>query len=290
VSANLGALAGPVLLFGGNYSNRHATAALIAEAARLDIPASNTICTGDIVAYCAEPQATVALMRDWGVAVVMGNCEESLAAGAADCGCGFAEGTMCSALSDAWYRYSLAHLDRESAEWMGTLPRSIRFTAGGRRFLCIHGGVDVINRFVFASQADAIAAELDLAGVDCVIAGHCGIPFTVRLDDRVWHNAGAIGMPANDGTPSTWYSLLTPTADGVRLEHRPLAYEHAAAAAAMRAAGLPEGYARGLETGLWPSEDALPAAERAQRGRAITPGACAWSSPRRSAAPLPAPA
>jgi predicted phosphodiesterase len=278
VSLDLGRLDGPVLLFGGNYSNRHATEALIAEAKRLGIPPSNVICTGDVVAYCAEPQATVALMRDWGIAVVMGNCEESLAAGAADCGCGFEAGTMCSALSDAWYRYSLAHLDRDAADWMGTLPRGIRFTSGGRHFLCIHGGVQVINRFVFASQSEAIAEELTHADADCVIAGHCGIPFTARLGDRVWHNAGAIGMPANDSTPRTWYSLLTPTGDGLRLEHRPLTYDHAAAAAAMRTAGLPEGYARGLETGLWPSEDVLPSAERSQRNQPIKRDSCNWAA------------
>jgi predicted phosphodiesterase len=278
VSLDLGRLDGPVLLFGGNYSNRQATEALIAETRRLRIPPSNVICTGDVVAYCAEPQATVALMRDWGVAAVMGNCEESLAAGAADCGCGFEAGTMCSTLSDAWYRYSLAHLDRDAADWMGMLPRSIRFSAGGRRFLCIHGGVQVINRFVFASQGETIAEELDHADADCVIAGHCGIPFTARLRDRVWHNAGAIGMPANDGTPRTWYSVLTPTGDGLRLEHRPLSYDHASAAAAMRTTGLPEGYARGLETGLWPSEDVLPAAERNQRDHPIKRDPCNWAS------------
>jgi diadenosine tetraphosphatase ApaH/serine/threonine PP2A family protein phosphatase len=288
VSADLGALDGPLLLFGGNYSNRQATEALIAEAARLGIAPDHVICTGDVVAYCAEPQATVDLMRAWGAAVVMGNCEESLAAGAADCGCGFAEGTMCSALSGAWYRYSLAHLDREAAEWMGTLPRAIRFSMAGWRFLCVHGGVRTINRFVFASQTETIAEELGFADADAVVAGHCGVPFTARVGDRVWHNAGALGMPTNDGTPRVWYSLLTHSGDGLRIERRPLAYDHAAAAAAMRKAGLPEGYARGLETGLWPSEDVLPAAERARRGQPIMPDGCAWSSPRRRAAPAPA--
>lgn len=260
-----------MLLFGGNYSNLQATEALIAEARRRGVPASNVVCTGDVVAYCADPRATVERMRAWGVAVVMGNCEESLAAGAADCGCGFAEGTMCSALSDAWYRYSLARLDRGSAEWMGGLPRAIRFTLAERRFLCIHGGVSLINRFVFESQRDTIAAELALTDADCVVGGHCGMPFTARVGDRLWHNPGALGMPANDGTPRVWYSLLTPSAHGIRIEHRPLAYDHDAAAEAMRAAKLPEGYASGLETGLWPSEDVLPPAERARRGVPIAP-------------------
>jgi predicted phosphodiesterase len=281
---DLGRLDGPILLLGGNYSNLQATEALIAAAARRGIPPDRIICTGDVVAYCADPQATVDRMRDWGAHVVMGNCEESLAAGAEDCGCGFEDGTACSVLSDAWYRYSVANLTRDAAEWMGTFPRSIRFTAKDRRFLCIHGGTRVINRFVFESQADVIAEELASAEADCVVGGHCGIPFTRRVGDLVWHNPGALGMPANDGTPRVWFSLLLPTADGLRLEHHPLSYDHASAAAAMHAAGLPEGYARGLETGLWPSEDVLPATEWTRRGQPIAATSIPWTLRQRSAA------
>jgi hypothetical protein len=71
-------------------------------------------------------------------------------------------------------------------------------------------------------------------------------------------------MPAHDGTARVWFSLLTPRPGGIRIEHRALAYDHAAAARAMRAAGLAEGYAAALETGLWPSEDVLPPDERAR--------------------------
>jgi len=83
---DLGELSGPVLVFGGPYSNLEAARAIRAEAARLGVPPARTICTGDVVAYCADPGATVALVRDWGIAVVMGNVEESLGAGAGDCG------------------------------------------------------------------------------------------------------------------------------------------------------------------------------------------------------------
>src|SRR5262249_49677416 len=67
---DLGVLDGPVLVFGGPYSNLEAAQAIRAEAARLGIPRERTICTGDIVAYCADPGATVALIRDWGIPVV----------------------------------------------------------------------------------------------------------------------------------------------------------------------------------------------------------------------------
>ena len=66
---------GPFLVFGGCYSNLEATLALRAEAQRLGIPPRLIVCTGDVVAYCADAEATVAAVRAWGVHVVMGNCE-----------------------------------------------------------------------------------------------------------------------------------------------------------------------------------------------------------------------
>ena len=79
----------PVLVFGGCYSNVQATQALLAEARRLGVPPRRMICTGDVIAYGANPRETLALIREAGIATVMGNCEESLAADAGDCGCGF---------------------------------------------------------------------------------------------------------------------------------------------------------------------------------------------------------
>jgi len=55
-----------------------------------------------------------------------------------------------------------------------------------------------------------------------------------------------------------------------------LDYDHAAAAAAMRMAGLPEGYAAALGSGIWPSCDVLPPAERARRGAKLMPEGLVW--------------
>src|SRR5215207_10819963 len=90
---------GPVLLFGGPYSNLEATRAVLAEAGRRQIPPERIICTGDVVAYGADARATVELVRASGICVLMGNCEEALSMGAADCGCGFAPGSACEWLS-----------------------------------------------------------------------------------------------------------------------------------------------------------------------------------------------
>lgn len=281
---DIGILDGPVLVFGGPYGNLEATRALRDAAQRLDIPAERVICTGDVVAYGADPQAVVDLVRGWGCAVVMGNCEESLAADAADCGCNFTEGSTCAALSAQWFEATRRDLDADAKHWMGALPRAINFTLGGRRLTAVHGGASQINKWVFASTpaADKLA-EIALTGSDGVVGGHCGLPFTEIIatpdapEGRLWHNSGALGLPANDGTPQVWFSVLTPTRDGIAIMHRPLDYDHAAAAAKMRTRGYPPEYADSLGTGLWPSCDILPPAERAVRGRAVSPVGTAWA-------------
>ena len=188
---------GPALLFGGPYSNLHATCALLDEAARLGIPPARIVCTGDVVAYGADPAATLDLVIASGIAVVRGNCEESLAGGGADCGCGFAAGTECDLLSRGWFAHADTQVAPAHRRWMAALPPRIDLQVGARRIAVVHGGATVVNRFLFPSATDAeLAGEIAATGCDGVVAGHCGVPFTRIVDGHLWHNPGAIGMPA----------------------------------------------------------------------------------------------
>ena len=265
--------AGPLLIFGGPYSNLEATQALFAEAECRSISPESMICTGDVVAYGADAAETSTLIRSSGCHVVMGNCEESLAAGSADCGCGFPDDSSCSRLSAAWFRHADRETGKELRAWMAALPRRIDIVVGAARLAVVHGGATSINRFIFPSTpAAAKSSELDCLGVDGVIAGHSGIPFTQVIGGRLWHNSGAIGMPANDGTPRVWYSILDEDKGVLSIEHLALEYDYRSTAEKMRCAGLPNGYADALGTGLWPSCDVLPFNEIRERGVAIEAG------------------
>ncbi len=117
-------------------------------------------------------------------------------------------------------------------------------------------------------------SEWRLSQADVVIGGHVGIPFHKKLGDQGhWVNSGVIGMPANDGTKDGWYLLLIPENDAVRCEWHRLEYEAKLAQTAMRKAGLNNGYADALVTGIWPSMDVLPDFERRAMGCYIKP----WS-------------
>ena len=146
-------------------------------------------------------------------------------------------------------------------------------SSAGRSARAVHGGVDQINRFIFASQPESdFEAEFNSANADMIIAGHSGIPFTRRVGTRVWHNSGSLGLPANDGTPRVWFSVLTPEGDGLRIDIHALDYDHETARAKMDEAKVCREYAQALCTGVWPSLDILPEAAKKQTGTPLELG------------------
>ncbi|MFT5659152.1 MAG: putative phosphodiesterase [Gammaproteobacteria bacterium] len=258
-----------LLFFGGCYSNLAATLAMREKASQLDIPAQHIICTGDLVAYCGEPAQTVDLIRDWGIHVLMGNCEESLGFEQLDCGCGFDQQSVCSLLSVGWYRFASAQVTPEQRSWMKALPRLIEFEFQSASMSVVHGSVTSINQFVFASTPKATKLDqIRQANADAVIGGHSGIPFGQIIDHKSWLNSGVIGMPANDGSADGWYMLLEPNNAGYRVSWHRLVYDAKSSQKSTLAAGMVE-YAEALTTGLWPSMDVLPLAEQRNRGKRL---------------------
>jgi len=261
---DLGTLEGDVLLFGGPYSNLQALDALFAAAQARGIGAGRMVCTGDVVAYCGAARATVAAVRASGCAVVAGNCEVQLAANAADCGCGFEEGTTCDRLSVAWYAHARTQLDAGARAWMADLPDVVTFHHNHLRYGVIHGGVRDVAQFIWETDDDSVfaaeweALEHHVGALDAIVAGHSGLPFVRQTSRGAWINAGVIGMPAHDGAQHTHFAVLQQ--GGARV--MTLDYDVAGAVADMTAAGLPPDYGRALRSGYWPSEDVLPAALR----------------------------
>jgi len=267
---DLGRFEAPILVCGGAYSNLEALEALIAAAGKLGISANHIIHTGDVIAYCADPAATATLLRESGAHAIQGNVEESLAASLPDCGCGFNENSLCDKLAAEWFSYADAHTGDELRRWLGSLPNHLTFEMSGLRVRVVHGSVQEVNRFLFASQPDSdFDAEFALGDSDMIVCGHSGIPFTRQIGTGVWHNSGSLGLPANDGTSRAWFSLLTPQENGIRIDHHPLQYDHALTAKKMIKAGVCTEYAETLIKGIWPSLDILPATEKQATGKPL---------------------
>lgn len=266
---DLGNKTGKILVFGGPTSNYCASKKILEIAKEQNILPDNIICTGDMVAYCAQPEETAQLLYKSKIHIIKGNCEESLANDIDNCGCGFEEETTCNLLSKQWYDFSRVQTSVKMKQWMATLPDRIIFKYMGKKFHVLHGSHRSINEFIFKSSAESHKrSEIDQIDADVVLCGHSGIPFTSVIDDKIWHNAGSIGMPANDGTNRTWYSIISTDGSHISFEHYPLTYDYLATAKVMINNGLTE-YAHTIQNGLWPSIDILPEDEQSQTGHEL---------------------
>lgn len=261
----------PIVVFGGVYSNFQALKALHVQVKDNYSP-SNIFCTGDIAAYCSQPQECIDFIREWGIHVVKGNCEESIALSKSDCGCGFDESSYCNLLSKQWYEYCLDNIDAKSKTWFNKLPDRLSFNLFNVKTLIYHASYHSNNTFLFNSTNNSLfIEEFNYHDADLVISGHSGIPFTKALitDNKqvTWHNSGVIGMPANDGNAMTWFSELSQKTDVISIQHRQLEYDYNRAHALMNQNKCSHEYAKSLITGLWPSEDILPSEEKSMSGQ-----------------------
>ena len=260
----------PLVVFGGPYSNLQALKAMHDICRELSIPPERTICTGDIVAYCARPGESIEFIRDWGIHVIAGNVELQLAANQEDCGCNFNEGSVCDALSNQWYAFARQQVTHAQIQWLGQLQHFIGFSIAGYHCVVVHGAYSETAKFIYHSTPwDDKLAEFELANADIILAGHSGIPFLQKQHNKVWANAGVIGMPPNDGTNFGWYLTLIPTETELEIESHILSYDYGTAAREIEKQNLAMEYATSLRTGIWPSNDILPGEERARQGLPI---------------------
>ncbi len=291
---NVGRLSGPLLLFGGVYSNLEALQSLYQFAQDFGIPADNVICTGDIPGYCADPEACLNLIADWGCHAIAGNVETNLREGIDDCGCNFHQGSRCDLFAKLWYAYAREEVTDRGVAFMHTLPGMLDFTYAGKKVRVLHGSVEHESEFIWKSTPwFTKQRSFDESGADVIVAGHSGLPFLDSQDDKVWINTGAAGMPANDGTPRTWFVVLDDAQEELQVTFHPLSFDTRAAKEKMlqHRTRLPLSYAATLSTGIWDNTEIMPPDEAALEGipyEADTLSENLAPAPRRPLEPTPA--
>lgn len=260
---------GPVLVFGGPYSNLQATKAVFDFSVSKGIKSTNIICTGDVVGYCAQPAETLEFIQKWGIHVIRGNVETQLLDNEDDCGCNFVEGGRCDLFSKTWFPYAKARVGITSLQWISQLPDLMKFDYAGKKVTVIHGGLSNNAEYIFKStNKDTKAKVLKMLETDIVLAGHCGLPFVDKVDQGLWLNAGVIGMPANDGSPQVWCLVLYDEPD-FRYEFYQMNYDALQASKLMIDNDLIPSYAETLVTGIWDNCEILPPLEAKSQGKPI---------------------
>lgn len=255
---------GRIVVFGGIYNNYLALEALLQAASAAGAEA--LYCLGDLGGFGPHPERVPPLLEQGAVKTLQGNYEQSLAAGADDCNCGYTDprDNHFAALS---YAYTAARCSAPLRTWMGALPTRRRVAVGDREFLLVHGSPRRVNEFLFHSTSPVPFLEvlLDQYRCDGLLCTHTGLHWHRRLPSgRDVVNVGVIGRPANDGRTNVWYATIGAARGGdVAVGLEPLAYDHHSLAAAMRGEGLPPEFTETILTGWWTTcLEILPARER----------------------------
>jgi len=144
--------------------------------------------TGDLVMRGPDPEGCVALARQTGWPVVLGNTDRRVALERPRARSHPASGRVGSR---SWtYR----RLSADDLEWLAELPLVARLTLGPHRIAVVHGLPDDLNS---APEVDtpedellALADELD---ADAVVTGHTHQPHLRRVAGRLFLNPGSVG-------------------------------------------------------------------------------------------------
>jgi diadenosine tetraphosphatase ApaH/serine/threonine PP2A family protein phosphatase len=258
-------------VFGGPYGNPRAVRAVLDDlAARGEREAW---CLGDLGGFGPDPEGCAAILRARDVPMLQGNYDHSIGHGLADCACGY-EDPQDVAWAEVAYAHTAARTGEATREWLRGLPATARLERGGRRVLLCHGSPRRVNEFLWESTCSVafLAWLCDAHEADVVVCSHTGLHWHRALPGgRHVINCGAVGRPAHDGRPGAWYASIGFGEAGPDVEFRHVAYDHAAAAAELRAAGLPDAFAETLLGGWWTTcLEVLPARERSRQRTTAT--------------------
>lgn len=237
-----------IAVFGDLHGNLAATEAVLTA---IDAEAPDAVvCLGDLVGYGAFPNETTDLIRDRAIPAIMGNYDDGVGFDRDDCGCAYrdADERERGQQSLAWTR---AATTDERKEYLRTLRPELRMEVAGTRIRFVHGSPRRMNEYLFADRDPASLARIAAsAEAGVLIFGHTHKPWTREIDGVTFINAGSVGKP-KDGDPRAAWVLLSVDGDGaVTSDLRRVPYDVAGMAAAIREAdGLPDAFARDLETG-----------------------------------------
>lgn len=256
-----------LIFFGGVYSNAEALKAFLELMDNEEVSMEHLFHSGDLLAYCSSPKIVIQLMKEKGINSILGNVEQQIVQDQSDCGCNFKEGSLCDTLSNQWYQFTKNQIDTDDKEYLSSFSDLIKIRYRQTNILLCHGSPNHISKYLFnSSSADEFYQTIDKSfnDIDIIISGHSGLPFCRFINEKLWINTGALGMPANDGTNRTWFVELSQEGTTIHYQLRSLIYDFKKEAELMRQNKLPEPYAKALETGLWPSLDILPEKEKNQ--------------------------
>lgn len=215
---------------------------------------------GDLVGYGGDPAPVmdrVVQLASEGAVVLQGNHDEMALHPPA----------QSDRLGEATAGWTHTQLTTEHRQFLTALPLTARLQS----CLLVHASADAPEKWRYVEDERSAGASLDAATADpqvrYVFGGHVhrqtlyykgsgrglmafaptpGVPIPTPAHRQWIATVGSVGQP-RDGQPTAMYALFDLAQ--ARLSFHRVPYDHTAAAAAVRRAGLPEYFAQRLEEG-----------------------------------------
>jgi putative phosphoesterase len=230
-----------IALFSDVHSNLPALEAVLAGIASAGV--DQLYALGDLVGYAPWPNEVLERLQSENLPIVMGNYDDGTGFDRDECGCAYTDPTE-KALGDQSFAWTKANTSDANKAWLRELSAQIRFEAGHRRHLLVHGSPRRINEYLYEDRDDATFARIAAAAdADVIVCGHTHRPYDKTVAGVRFINVGSVGKP-KDGDPRACWVLLDTTAGTV--DFRRVPYDVEAAARAVEASGLPSEFAAQL--------------------------------------------
>jgi putative phosphoesterase len=222
------------------HGNLPALQAALARIEELGI--ERVFCGGDLVGYGPHPNEVCALIAQRQIPSIYGNYDFAIARDQDDCGCAYVTAHE-RELGRRSVQWTLAHTGPDAKDFMRGLPFDLRFELGNVEAHLVHGSPRKVNEYLVEDKPASLYERLAAAERDpLLVFGHTHKPWAHAYGGVLFVNCGSVGKP-KDGDPRGSFALLTPGGDGARVSIERVAYDAAALAAELRAAGLPGEFA-----------------------------------------------
>ena len=227
------------------HGNLPALEAALARIEQLGI--ERVFCGGDLVGYGPHPNEVCVLLSEREIPTIYGNYDYAIARDEEDCGCAYVtpHDRELGQLSVQW---TLAHVTRDSKDFMRSLPFDLHLPVGDIDVHLVHGSPRKVNEYLFEDKPASLYERLAAAERDPILVfGHTHKPWVHEYGGVLFVNCGSVGKP-KDGDRRGAFAVLKAATGGVDVSIERVDYDAEAVAAEVRAAGLPGEFADKLVT------------------------------------------
>jgi len=185
------------------HGNHYALEEVLDDARKIGI--QKIFVLGDIVGYYYHPEKILTMLSQWDCEFIKGNHEVILQ----DL---FENKIDPEKLIEKYGRgheYALKSIDRETLNWLFSLPIQKSITIENVSFQLNHGSPESIDEYLYPDSSSEKLEKSNSNMHDFVLVGHSHYSFSFRCSNSTLINCGSVGQSRQKGGHAYWVVINT---------------------------------------------------------------------------------